>query len=80
MDFNFKTETPEGMTYTPWTDGYAVGFKCEQDGKVEYLYLNPSSDSDGGQPNVFVYHGEAGDPSIDGPCHFYDVGKEVEEA
>lgn len=62
------------MTYTPWTDGHAVGFRCEKDGEVEFIYLNPSSESDDGQPNVFVYKGEVGDSSRDAPCHFYDVG------
>lgn len=67
-------ETPDDVTYTPWTDGYAVGFMCRHDdGRVEYIYLNPSQGDDAGQPNVFVYRGEHGDPSRDASCHFYDV-------
>ena len=62
-----------GTTYEPWTDGYAVGFKVERDGKVEFIYLNPSVDDDAGEPNVFVYQGEYGDPSRDGPVHHYLV-------
>lgn len=54
--------TPEGVTYTPWSNGYAVGFKAtHNDGRVEYLYLNPSSDTDDGQPNIFIYHGTTPD-------------------
>lgn len=67
-------KTPEGVTYIPWTDGYAVGYRCEhEDGRVEFIYLNPSSETDDGQPNVFVYHGEHGCPSKDAPAHFYEV-------
>jgi hypothetical protein len=66
--------TPEGVTYTPWSDGYAVGFRCErEDGRVEYIYLNPSSETDDGQANVFVYQGEHGDPARDAVAHHYDV-------
>lgn len=71
---NEPIETPDGVTYTPWTDGHAVGYRCEhEDGRVEFIYLNASSESDDGQPNVFVYHGTAGCPSQDAPAHFYNV-------
>lgn len=73
-DFDFKVETPEGVTYEPWTDGHAVGFKLiHASGTEEYVYLNPSSDADGGVPNVFVYQGPDGDPAgNDVPYHHYD--------
>lgn len=77
--FDFRIETPQG-TYTPFTDGHAVGFAFDQDDEpTQFIYLNPSSDSDDGQPNVFVYMGDKGDPSLDGSVHFYDIGKAVTE-
>jgi hypothetical protein len=68
-------ETPDDCTYEPWTDGHAVGFKCTRpsDGAVTFIYLNPSSESDDGQPNVFVYTGAHGNPAQDAPAHFYDI-------
>ncbi len=56
------------VTYEPWCDGYAVGFRCvRSDGAVTYVYLNPSDNEDGSDvPNVFVYDGAQGDPSRDG--------------
>jgi hypothetical protein len=68
----FKTK----MKYTPWTDGYAVGFRCEAaSGRIEYIYLNPSSEDSEGQPNVFLYQGAAGDPGIDGSITYFEVGE-----
>lgn len=65
--------TPEG-TYVPWTDGHAVGYRVtDDDGRDEFIYLNPSSDDSDGEPNVFVYRGPHGDPSQDQPLHFYRV-------
>jgi hypothetical protein len=57
------------VTYHAWTDGHAIGYKVTRDdGKVEYVYLNPSGNDDGSDdPNVFVYSGEHGDPSRDSP-------------
>ena len=76
--------TPEGVTYTPWTDGWAVGFKAEhKDGRVEYVYLNPSGemDEEGSAPgSVFVYTGKAGDPSEDSAWHHYDMFTEEADA
>jgi hypothetical protein len=69
----FVTET--GVTYTPWTDGTAVGFRADHvDGRIEFLYLNPSNDSgdEDETPNVFLYHGPSGDTGnlFDSPvCH-----------
>lgn len=39
--------------FTPWSDGYAVGFRCEVNGEVNYVRLNPSTS--GSSPDVFVY-------------------------
>lgn len=66
------------ITFEPWTDGHAVGFRVTRhvDGKVGYVYLNPSEDTwvDGKfNPDVFVYTGVAGDPSGDYPHHFYII-------
>ena len=64
----------EGVTWRPWTDGYAVGFQAtHQDGRVEYVYLNPSSDSDDGQPNVFLYAGPEGDSGQDAALSHVNV-------
>ncbi len=66
-----------GVRYVPWTDGYAVGYECHlPDGTSEFIYLNPSTSSDDGMPNVFVYYGTAGDIGHDGAEHFYVIGEE----
>lgn len=50
------------VTYEPWTDGRAVGFRVtHDDGRVEYVYLNPSGGSDDGVGSVFLYFDESGD-------------------
>jgi hypothetical protein len=49
----------EGVTYTPWTDGWAVGFRVTrtQDDRVEYVVLNPSGGGlNDGEGDVFTYH------------------------
>src|ERR1044072_5185137 len=52
-------DNQSGTIYTPWTDGTQLGFRCEHpDGRVAYIYLNPSTDGAGmpdHRPNVFVY-------------------------
>lgn len=73
---NIVTSTPDGVpvTYEPWTDGRAVGYKITSGDRVEFLYLNPSNTDDGDDvPNVFLYHGTHGDPSLDGADHHYLV-------
>lgn len=67
-----RTLETDNMIYEPWTNGYAVGFKCtDVRGQVSYIYLNPSSsDSDDG-PNVFLYQGTAGDPGVDSPVEWF---------
>lgn len=65
-----------GTQFLPWTDGHAVGFEVRRkDGKREFLYLNPSSESDDGVSNVFLYHGPAGDPRQDGTVIYVDVAE-----
>lgn len=70
-------DTPEGVHYEPWTNGYAVGFKITtDDGRApQYLYLNPSGSTDEGpgSGNVFVYHGWSGDPAADGAYEHYPL-------
>lgn len=66
------------ITFEPWTDGHAVGFKVTRhvDNAVSFAYLNPSQDtmSDGKlNPDVFVYVGTCGNPSADTPLHFYNI-------
>lgn len=70
--------TPDGVKYLPWTNGYSIGYQCvfDDDRPDEYLYLNPSSESDDGVPNVFVYQGPQGDPAIDEAHCFINVGTE----
>jgi hypothetical protein len=64
----------EGVLYQPWTDGYAVGFKATHpDGRVEFVYLNPSSESDDGQPTVFLYRGTAGTAEQDAPLTHIEI-------
>ena len=73
------TEAGEpAFTFTPWTDGHAVGFKVTRhtDGAESYVYLNPSTDtwSDGDfNPDVFVYTGVTGHPDSDRSHHFYNI-------
>lgn len=51
--------TEEGATFTPWTNGFAVGFKVTAVGKpTRYVYLNPSTGNDErdiNETNTFVY-------------------------
>ncbi len=62
------------MKYQPWTNGYASGLKCTGDnGKVTYIYLNPSSEDSEGVPNVFVYGGVYGDPALDQAMFYIDL-------
>ena len=68
------------VIYEPWTDGHAVGFKVthEPTNYVEYIYINPSDNDDNSDsPNVFIYQGLQGDPSLDEPVHHYTVLEEV---
>jgi hypothetical protein len=65
-----------GVKYVPWSDGSAAGFRCEtSDGKVEYVYLNPSGGSDDGVATVFLYWGTAGDPAQDAAITHVAVGE-----
>lgn len=49
-------------TFTPWTDGFAVGFAVcnEETGKMRYVYLNPSlddgSEEAGDAGTLFLYN------------------------
>lgn len=65
--------TPEGTSYAPWTDGWAVGLGCRRrDGSRRLLYLNPSDEMDEGDASVFAYQGASGDPAEDVALHWYD--------
>lgn len=62
--------------YEPWSNGWAIGFKVTHpDGRVEFVYLNPSTleDPEHETPNVFLYHGTTGDPSDDGTVCYVDL-------
>lgn len=62
-----------GATYEPWSNGRSVGFKVTRSGRTEYVYLNPSSESDDAKSNVFVYHGTEGDAGQDGTVVYVDL-------
>lgn len=69
-----------GTTFTPVVDldiG-AVGYRCERNGVVTYIYFNPSNaDEDTPPSNVFVYSGAHGDPSNDESLHWYSVEEDA---
>lgn len=60
-------KTPDRVTYVPWSDGYAIGYRCLREGEDYYVYLNPSGVTDDGVPNVFLYIGQSGNPVGDEP-------------
>lgn len=71
-----EEEEANQMKYEPWTNGYAVGFKCTAaSGNVSFVYLNPSSEDSEGSPNVFVYCGPNGDPVNDNPATYVEVSQ-----
>ena len=61
---------PALVSFTPWTDGFAVGFRVRHrvTGAVEHVYLNPSTSGDGDGDEhygtVFLYAG-TGEPGQD---------------
>jgi hypothetical protein len=73
--------TPEGVLYIPYATkdgqiGYVVhGIKS---GQQEFIYLNASTGTDDGKPNVFLYQGESGNANEDGPEHFYLVAEKFD--
>lgn len=79
--------TPEGLTFWPWSDGYAVGFAVTrtQDDRIDYVVLNPSSEHHrtdfDGRGDVFVYAAtNTTDPVNEGgPVCFIDLFAPEEE-
>ena len=67
--------TDEGHVFEPVTDGWAMGYRVTHaDGRVEFIYLNPSSSDEGEKACAFVYIGPDGSPSgQDQPSHYYDL-------
>jgi hypothetical protein len=62
-----------GTVFTPIVEGGTAGLKIEDpEGKVSYLRLNPSGDSDDGVSTVFLYHDERWD-SLCCPVCYLDV-------
>lgn len=68
------------VTYTPFVKDGMVGYRAEhEDGRVGWLYFNPSNDTDDGTPNVFVYQSESPhdtrspDPSWDGALYHFTL-------
>jgi hypothetical protein len=62
-----------GVVYVPFTGSNGQrGFRCvNKDGRECYIYLNPSGGSDDGEPTVFLYMGDTGEPENDTPQHYY---------
>lgn len=63
--------TPEGILYLPFATATGqVGYVIHglHSGQQEFLYLNASTSTDDGCPNVFVYQGLSGHPGIDAPA------------
>lgn len=56
MDFNFTVATEQGATYTPWTDGWGIGYKVTAPGQPDrFIFLNPSDADTLGEANCFIY-------------------------
>lgn len=69
-----EVHAENGVVYEPWALGEMVGYRIwHPSGAVQYIYLNPSTDSADGVNNVVVYIGSSGDPAEDEPCHHYDI-------
>ncbi len=64
----------QGTAFAPWESDGLVGFKVtEKNGAISYIYLNPSSESDDGVSNVFLYQGSDGDPGTDAPIVYINI-------
>ncbi|HYW88885.1 MAG TPA: hypothetical protein VFB50_14010 [Chloroflexota bacterium] len=69
--------------YEPYVgvDG-RVGYRCQTnnagDTRETFVYLVPSSDTNDGVPNIFVYRGIENDPSMD-PAEFHIALHELED-
>lgn len=75
MADRYAVVSTDGVKYTPFINEVSCGYKAEFDnGRVEYIYLVPSTDSDDGVATVFAYHGTEGDPSIDGADIHWPMG------
>lgn len=65
--------TEEGVTFTPWSNGYAVGFHVTAEGKPDrWVMFNPSSSTSTeniDDSDVFVYHSEHDDPDDSPVCY-----------
>lgn len=66
-----------GVTWRPWTNGYAIGFAAtDLDGRTQYIYLNPSStegEPDGTAAHAAIYVGPSGHPEQDTPVTGVEV-------
>lgn len=64
------------VTWEPFVDGHVVGYKVtrEEDGAFTFVYMNPSSSGDDGEPDVFIYNGPNADPEQDYPKCFINPG------
>jgi hypothetical protein len=73
-----RTALSDGTVYTPFLADGMPGLECTRPGSAtQCIYMNPSDHSDDGDtPNVFVYQGSEGDPSVDTPIHHYTIWQE----
>lgn len=85
--FEDRTVSDEaGTTYTPFSDGWAIGFRVDPpDGVRQWIYLNPSTDvrAEFSSSDVFVYHDEDeadSGPHFSGPICFIETYHNEEEA
>jgi len=71
--------TDDSVTYIPYATargqvGYVV--RSNDGDRQELIYLNASTGTDDGEPNVFLYQGESGDPANDEPSRYYLVAED----
>jgi len=77
----FQDETmdaPKTAQFTPFLAPEGMGYQVNVEGwPTSYLYLIPSSETEGRAPDVFAYRGETGNPCEDTPLYFcYTHAKE----
>jgi hypothetical protein len=62
------------VTFTPFYNDGCVGYAVDApDRERQYIYLNASTESDEGPPDVFIYQGTQNDPAQDASLHYYDI-------
>ena len=76
--FKDQSTVTDEVVYIPFVEDGKVGYRLEwPNGKTSYLILNPSSETDDGQPNVFVYESRTPDVNDGAPLVYVDVDKGI---